>query len=78
MEELLEQLAAARGVFERWMKWEPEENGWMTYCNFEVRHGAWERARERTWKRGKEEDKDKATKRVGVTERLRDGERERD
>lgn len=31
MEEMLGNVPAARAVFERWMKWEPDENGWLSY-----------------------------------------------
>ena len=29
MEELLGNYLAARDIFERWMKWKPEERGWL-------------------------------------------------
>ena len=45
MEEQLEQMPAARAVYERWMKWEPKDSGWMTYVNFEVRYSQWKNAR---------------------------------
>lgn len=31
MEEMLGNVAGARQVFERWMKWEPDHNGWAAY-----------------------------------------------
>ena len=31
MEEMLQNIAGARVIFERWMKWEPEEHAWMSY-----------------------------------------------
>ena len=38
MEELLDNPQGARQVFERWMKWEPTEEGWMAYVKFEMRY----------------------------------------
>lgn len=46
MEEMLENIAGARGVFERWMEWEPHEQAWQTYINFELRYKELERARQ--------------------------------
>ena len=37
MEELLENVAGARQVFERWMKWEPGEEAWAAYIKMENR-----------------------------------------
>ena len=37
MEEVLGNIPGARQVFERWMEWEPDEQAWQTYINFEVR-----------------------------------------
>lgn len=31
MEEMLGNTAGARGVFDRWMKWEPDHAAWMAY-----------------------------------------------
>lgn len=31
MEEMLGNVAGARQVFERWMKWEPDHNGWAAF-----------------------------------------------
>lgn len=45
MEELVENIPGARQVFERWMEWEPDEQGWQTYINFEVRYKEVDRAR---------------------------------
>lgn len=45
MEEMLENVAGARQVFERWMDWQPEEQAWQTYINFELRYKELERAR---------------------------------
>lgn len=36
----------ARQVFERWMEWQPEEQAWFTYINFELRYKEVQRARE--------------------------------
>jgi len=45
MEELVENIPGARQVFERWMQWEPEEQAWFTYINFELRYKEIDRAR---------------------------------
>uniref|UniRef100_A0A914CPJ0 Crooked neck protein n=1 Tax=Acrobeloides nanus TaxID=290746 RepID=A0A914CPJ0_9BILA len=45
MEELIENLPGARQVFERWMEWEPSEQSWQTYINFELRYKEIDRAR---------------------------------
>ena len=37
--------AGARQVFERWMEWEPEEQAWHSYINFELRYKELDRAR---------------------------------
>ena len=37
MEEMLTNIAGARQVFERWMEWQPDEQAWQTYANFELR-----------------------------------------
>ncbi len=37
MEEMLDNVGGARQVFERWMQWEPSEEGWMAYVKFEQR-----------------------------------------
>ena len=31
MEEMLGNVAGTRQIFERWMKWEPDHNGWAAY-----------------------------------------------
>uniref|UniRef100_A0AAX7T2W0 Crooked neck-like protein 1 n=1 Tax=Astatotilapia calliptera TaxID=8154 RepID=A0AAX7T2W0_ASTCA len=38
MEEMLGNIAGCRQVFERWMEWEPEEQAWHSYINFELRY----------------------------------------
>jgi crooked neck len=45
MEEMLGNVAGARQVFERWMEWEPEEQPWQAYINFELRYKELDRAR---------------------------------
>lgn len=45
MEELLDNVAGARQVFERWMEWDPTEEAWMAYVKFEQRYKERERAR---------------------------------
>jgi len=37
MEELLGNYAGARGIYERWMEWEPDDNAWLQYVKFEER-----------------------------------------
>jgi crooked neck len=37
MEEMLANIAGCRQVFERWMEWQPDEQAWQTYINFELR-----------------------------------------
>lgn len=37
MEEMLGNIAGCRQVFERWMEWQPDEQAWQTYINFELR-----------------------------------------
>nr|CAG4640657.1 EOG090X01R1 [Eulimnadia texana] len=46
MEEMLGHVAGARQVFERWMEWQPDEQAWMTYINFELRYKEFDRARQ--------------------------------
>lgn len=36
---------AHRQLFERWMEWEPDDNGWNSYVKFEMRQQETERAR---------------------------------
>lgn len=31
-------MAGCRQAFERWMEWEPEEQAWHSYINFELRY----------------------------------------
>uniref|UniRef100_A0A914WDT6 Crooked neck-like protein 1 n=2 Tax=Plectus sambesii TaxID=2011161 RepID=A0A914WDT6_9BILA len=50
MEEMIENVPGARQVFERWMEWEPPEQAWQTYINFEVRYKEIDRARN-VWQR---------------------------
>ena len=38
-------LSGCRQVFERWMEWEPEEQAWHSYINFELRYKELDRAR---------------------------------
>lgn len=42
----MENVAGARAVFERWMEWQPDEQAWQTYINFELRYKEIDRARE--------------------------------
>ncbi|KAL0408074.1 UNVERIFIED_CONTAM: Crooked neck-like protein 1 [Sesamum radiatum] len=45
MEEMLGNVAGARQIFERWMKWAPDQQGWASYIKFELRYNEVERAR---------------------------------
>ncbi|KAK4394693.1 Crooked neck-like protein 1 [Sesamum angolense] len=45
MEEMLGNVAGARQIFERWMKWAPDQQGWLSYIKFELRYNEVERAR---------------------------------
>lgn len=45
MEAILENVSGAREVFERLMEWQPEEQVWQTYINFELRYKELDRAR---------------------------------
>ncbi|KFZ52644.1 Crooked neck-like 1, partial [Antrostomus carolinensis] len=45
MEEMLGNVAGSRQVFERWMDWQPEEQAWHSYINFELRYKEVDRAR---------------------------------
>ena len=45
MEETLGNQPGCRQVFERWMEWEPEEQAWHSYINFEIRCQEIDRAR---------------------------------
>ncbi|MBN3270878.1 CRNL1 protein, partial [Polyodon spathula] len=44
MEEMLGNIAGCRLVFERWMEWQPEEQAWHSYINFELRYKEVEKA----------------------------------
>lgn len=46
MEEMLGNAAGCRQVFQRWMKWEPDEQAWHSYINFELRFHEVDRARD--------------------------------
>ena len=45
MEEMLGNIAGARQAFERWMQWEPDDQGWRSYINMELRYQETDRAR---------------------------------
>ncbi|KAK8950929.1 hypothetical protein KSP39_PZI003225 [Platanthera zijinensis] len=45
MEEMLGNVAGSRQVFQRWMDWQPDQQGWLSYIKFELRYGEIERAR---------------------------------
>jgi hypothetical protein len=43
---MLGNVSAARQTFERWMEWEPDDNGWNAYIKFEMRQQEPTRARQ--------------------------------
>ncbi|EYU40035.1 hypothetical protein ABFS82_05G108900 [Erythranthe guttata] len=45
MEVMLGNAAGARQIYERWMKWVPDQEGWLSYIKFELRFNEIERAR---------------------------------
>ncbi|KAK9715749.1 hypothetical protein RND81_06G187000 [Saponaria officinalis] len=45
MEEMLGNVAGARQVFERWMQWQPDQQGWLSFIKFELRYNEIDRAR---------------------------------
>lgn len=45
MEEMLGQLTLARLVYQRWMKWFPENSAYFAFVRFELRHGRSDNAR---------------------------------
>nr|VDD50485.1 unnamed protein product [Brassica oleracea] len=45
MEEMLGNIAGARQIFERWMNWSPDQQGWLSFAKFELRYNETERAR---------------------------------
>ena len=45
MEDMIGNVKGCRGVFERWMRWEPNAKAWATYVNFEERGNNLELAR---------------------------------
>ena len=44
LEELLQNVPGARQVFERWMKWEPDDKAWQAYIKMEERYNELDRA----------------------------------
>jgi crooked neck len=44
LEELLQNIAGARQVFERWMAWEPVDKAWQAYIKLESRYNEFDRA----------------------------------
>ena len=44
MEELVRDIPKCRAIFERWMKWMPDDNAWLSYARFETRCGSLDRA----------------------------------
>jgi len=42
---IVNDFTGCRQVFERWMEWEPEEQAWHSYINFELRHKELDRSR---------------------------------
>ena len=46
MEEIAGAVDSARKIFDRWMVWEPSQQGWMSYVKFEERQEEWTEARQ--------------------------------
>eukprot|EP00871_Galdieria_phlegrea_P003227 jgi/Galph1/3905/GphlegSOOS_G2549.1 len=46
MEEMLGNIPGCRAIFERWMKWVPDDKAWNSYVRFELRYGQIEKARD--------------------------------
>ena len=46
MEEMVEDIPKCRTVFQRWMKWMPDDNAWLSFARFEVRCDRIESGRE--------------------------------
>ncbi|KAJ0042507.1 hypothetical protein Pint_17915 [Pistacia integerrima] len=46
MEEMLGNVAGARQIFERWMNWMPDQQGWLSCIKFELRYNEVDRARQ--------------------------------
>jgi crooked neck len=44
--EMLGDIPGTRQVFDRWMKWEPDEDAWNSYIKLEKRYGEFDRARQ--------------------------------
>lgn len=44
LEELLQNVPGARQVFERWMRWEPDDKAWQAYIKMEERYQELDRA----------------------------------
>jgi crooked neck len=44
MEEMVGDIPKCRAVFERWMKWMPDDNAWLSYTRFETRCAQLDRA----------------------------------
>ena len=38
LEETVGDIPKCRAVFERWMKWQPDDNAWLSFARFETRH----------------------------------------
>ena len=39
VEEMVQDVAKCRAVFTRWMKWQPDDNAWLSFARFETRQG---------------------------------------
>mmetsp|Transcript_16844 Transcript_16844/g.36727 ORF Transcript_16844/g.36727 Transcript_16844/m.36727 type:complete len:696 (+) Transcript_16844:82-2169(+) len=44
VEEMVGDIPKCRAVFERWMKWMPDDNAWLSFARFETRCGYMDRA----------------------------------
>ncbi|KAH9042658.1 hypothetical protein EDB85DRAFT_1885903 [Lactarius pseudohatsudake] len=43
LEELLQNIAVARQIFERWMAWEPDDMAWQAYIKLEIHYNELDR-----------------------------------
>lgn len=46
MEQVMGNYAGARAIFERWMKWMPDEHAWNSFIKFETKVGEIDKVRD--------------------------------
>ena len=44
VEQMMQDVPKCRAVFQRWMKWRPDDNAWLSFARFETRNGDLPRA----------------------------------